>query len=171
MTILNPFIMKRILTVIIAAAAAISLCSAQDISPNITVKDLSGDTVLMSDVLKDDVVIVSFWATWCKPCQNELDALAEIEDTWADRLRVVAISTDDARSIAKVKSTVKAKMWPYEVYTDENSELAKSLNINSIPFVMIIVGGETVYTHTGYTPGSERLLVEKALGYVKQGSF
>ena len=137
--------MKRILTVIIAAAAAISLCSAQDISPNITVKDLSGDTVLMSDVLKDDVVIVSFWATWCKPCQNELDALAEIEDTWADRLRVV--------------------------YTDENSELAKSLNINSIPFVMIIVGGETVYSHTGYTPGSERLLVEKALGYVKQGSF
>ena len=171
MTILNPFIMKRILTVIIAAAAAISLCSAQDISPNITVKDLSGDTVLMSDVLKDDVVIVSFWATWCKPCQNELDALAEIEDTWADRLRVVAISTDDARSIAKVKSTVKAKMWPYEVYTDENSELAKSLNINSIPFGMIIVGGETVYSHTGYTPGSERLLVEKALGYVKQGSF
>lgn len=163
--------MKRILTVIIAAAAAISLCSAQDISPNITVKDLSGDTVLMSDVLKDDVVIVSFWATWCKPCQNELDALAEIEDTWADRLRVVAISTDDARSIAKVKSTVKAKMWPYEVYTDENSELAKSLNINSIPFGMIIVGGETVYSHTGYTPGSERLLVEKALGYVKQGSF
>ena len=152
----------------IAAIAAVAICSAQDISPNVTVKDLSGNNVLMKDVLKDDVVIVSFWATWCKPCQNELDALAEIEDMWADQIRVVAISTDDARSIARVRSTVKAKRWPYEVYTDENSELAKSLNISSIPFVMIVADGKTVYSHAGYTPGSERLLVEDALSYLKK---
>ena len=159
--------MKRFLAICLLVFAA-AVCRAQDISPNMTVKDLSGNPVLMKDVLKDDVVVVSFWATWCKPCQNELDALAEIEDTWADRLRVVAISIDDARSVARVRSTVKAKMWPYEVYTDENSELAKSLNISSIPFVMIVDDGKTVYSHTGYTPGSERLLVEKALSFIKK---
>ena len=156
-------IMKKIISILVAAVAAVALCQAQEISPNAIVKDLSGNSIQMGDVLKDDVVIVSFWATWCKPCQNELDALAEIEDTWADRLRVVAISIDDARSVARVRSTVKAKMWPYEVYTDENSELAKSLNISSIPFVMIVADGKTVYSHTGYTPGSERHLVDKAL--------
>lgn len=160
--------MKKFLAVCVSVLAAAAICSAQDISGNITVKDLAGNTALMKDVLKDDVVIVSFWATWCKPCQNELDALAEIEDTWADKLRVVAISIDDARSVAKVRSTVKAKMWPYEVYTDENSELAKSLNISSIPYVMIVADGKTVYSHTGYTPGSERLLVEKALSFLKK---
>ena len=160
--------MKRFLAICLLVFAAAAVCRAQDISPNMTVKDLSGNPVLMKDVLKDDVVVVSFWATWCKPCQNELDALAEIEDTWADRLRVVAISIDDARSVARVRSTVKAKMWPYEVYTDENSELAKSLNISSIPFVMIVADGKTVYSHTGYTPGSERLLVEKALSFIKK---
>ena len=160
--------MKKFLAVCVSILAAAVVCSAQDISPNIAVKDLSGTSALMKDVLKDDVVIVSFWATWCKPCQNELDALAEIEDSWADRLRVVAISIDDARSVARVRSTVKAKMWPYEVYTDENSELAKSLNISSIPFVMIVADGKTVYSHTGYTPGSERLLVEKALSFIKK---
>lgn len=160
--------MKRFLSLCIAAIAAVAICSAQDISPNVTVKDLSGNNVLMKDVLKDDVVIVSFWATWCKPCQNELDALAEIEDTWADKIRIVAISIDDARSASKVRSTVKAKRWPYEVYTDENSTLAKSLNISSIPFVMIVADGKTVYSHTGYTPGSERLLVDKALSYLKK---
>lgn len=160
--------MKKFLAICLLVFAAAAVCRAQDISPNMTVKDLSGNPVLMKDVLKDDVVVVSFWATWCKPCQNELDALAEIEDTWADRLRVVAISIDDARSVARVRSTVKAKMWPYEVYTDENSELAKSLNISSIPFVMIVDDGKTVYSHTGYTPGSERLLVEKALSFIKK---
>lgn len=161
-------IMKKIISILVAAVAAAALCQAQEISPNAIVKDLSGNSIQMGDVLKDDVVIVSFWATWCKPCQNELDALAEIEDSWADRLRVVAISIDDARSVARVRSTVKAKMWPYEVYTDENSELAKSLNISSIPFVMIVADGKTVYSHTGYTPGSERLLVEKALSFIKK---
>ena len=160
--------MKKFLAVCVSILAAAAVCSAQDISPNIAVKDLSGTSAIMKEVLKDDVVIVSFWATWCKPCQNELDALAEIEDSWADRLRVVAISIDDARSVARVRSTVKAKMWPYEVYTDENSELAKSLNISSIPFVMIVADGKTVYSHTGYTPGSERLLVEKALSFIKK---
>ena len=163
--------MKRFLAICLLVFAAAAVCRAQDISPNMTVKDLSGNPVLMKDVLKDDVVVVSFWATWCKPCQNELDALAEIEDTWADRLRVVAISIDDARSVARVRSTVKAKMWPYEVYTDENSELAKSLNISSIPFVMIVDDGKTVYSHTGYTPGSERLLVEKALSFIKRSAI
>lgn len=161
-------IMKKIISILVAAVAAAALCQAQEISPNAIVKDLSGNSIQMGDVLKDDVVIVSFWATWCKPCQNELDALAEIEDTWADKIRVVAISTDDARSASKVRSTVKAKMWPYEVYTDENSTLAKSLNISSIPFVMIVADGKTVYSHTGYTPGSERLLVDKALSYLKK---
>ena len=160
-------IMKKIISILVAAMAAAALCQAQEISPNAIVKDLSGNSIQMGDVLKDDVVIVSFWATWCKPCQNELDALAEIEDTWADKIRVVAISTDDARSASKVRSTVKAKMWPYEVYTDENSELAKSLNISTIPFVMIVSGGKTVYSHTGYTPGSERLLVEDALSFLE----
>lgn len=155
--------MKKIISILVAAVAAAALCQAQEISPNAIVKDLSGNSIQMGDVLKDDVVIVSFWATWCKPCQNELDALAEIEDIWADKLRVVAISIDDARSASKVRSTVKAKMWPYEVYTDENSSLAKSLNISSIPFVMIVADGKTVYSHTGYTPGSERHLVDKAL--------
>lgn len=161
-------IMKKIISILVAAVAAAALCQAQEISPNAIVKDLSGNSIQMGDVLKDDVVIVSFWATWCKPCQNELDALAEIEDIWADKLRVVAISIDDARSASKVRSTVKAKMWPYEVYTDENSTLAKSLNISTIPFVMIVSGGKTVYSHTGYTPGSERLLVEDALSYLKK---
>ena len=160
-------IMKKIISILVAAVAAAALCQAQEISPNAIVKDLSGNSIQMGDVLKNDVVIVSFWATWCKPCQAELDALAEIEDMWADQIRVVAISTDDARSASKVKSTVKAKMWPYEVYTDENSTLAKSLNISTIPFVMIVSGGKTVYSHTGYTPGSERLLVDKALSFLE----
>ncbi len=154
--------MKKIIIACLLMALSFG-AFAQTISPNAVVKDLNGKELQMKDILKDDVVVISFWATWCKPCQSELDALAEIEDQWADRIRVVAISIDDARSAARVKSTVKAKMWPYEVYTDQNSELIKAMNISSVPYVMIVKDGKTEYSHSGYTPGSERVLVEKAL--------
>lgn len=85
----------------------------------------------------------------------------------ATRSGIVAISTDDARTTAKVRSLVTGKRWPYEVLLDTNKTLFKALNLASIPFVMIVKNGETLYSHTGYTPGNERLVVQKALEYIK----
>ena len=44
--------------------------------------------------------ILSFWATWCVPCINELDALNEVYDELSKELKfkVYAISTDDSRT-------------------------------------------------------------------------
>ena len=66
--------MKKILFTCALILAA-SLAMGQNIPGTLALKQLDGTEVLMKDVLKDDVVIVSFWATWCKPCQAELDAL------------------------------------------------------------------------------------------------
>lgn len=159
--------MKKFLFTSVLILAA-TLAFGQDIPGNLALKKLDGSEVLMKDVLKDDVVIVSFWATWCKPCQAELDALCDIEEMWKGKVRIVAISTDDSRAVAKVRSLVKGKRWPYEVLLDQNKTLFKALNLSSIPFVMIVKDGETLYTHTGYTPGNERLTVQQALDYLKK---
>ena len=49
---------------------------AQSVPRNIVLRTLDGAETTVGDVLgEDQVTIVSFWATWCKPCQNELEAL------------------------------------------------------------------------------------------------
>lgn len=154
--------MKKILAAFILTLFA-SQAWSQTIPSNHALRTLDGTEVLMKEVLNDGVVIVTFWATWCKPCQNELDALAEIEDEWKDKVRILAISTDDARAVAKIRSLAKGKGWPFEILLDQNRTLYKALNLTAIPFVMVVRNGETVYSHTGYTPGSERLTVSKAL--------
>lgn len=138
---------------------------AQSVTRNIVLRTLDGAETTVGDVLgEDQVTIVSFWATWCKPCQNELEALLDLEDEWSGRVRVVAVPIDDSRAVAKVKSLVRGKRWPYEVVLDQNRDFYKALNLTAIPYVMVVnPEGKIVWSHSGYVPGNESIVVEQAL--------
>ena len=103
--------------------------SGQTIPENVTLKQLDGKEITFKEAVQQGPVIVSFWATWCKPCQSELEALIDLEDSWKNKVRIIAVSIDDARAMAKVKSLVKGKKWPFEVLLDPNKELYKAFNI------------------------------------------
>lgn len=135
----------------------------QNIPNDLKLKSLDNKTVCLGDVIGKEVTIVVFWATWCKPCQNELEALMDLQEEWKNKVNILAVSVDDARSVAKVKSLVKGKKWPYQVLLDSNKEFYRALNLTSIPFVMIVVDGKTIWSHIGYMPGDEELTVKKAL--------
>lgn len=140
----------------------------QELPLNINLKTINNNDIALKEIVKDDLVLVTFWATWCKPCQSELRALQEIEEEWKDKIRVVAITIDDARAVAKVKSLVKGRKWPFEVYLDQNKDLYQALNITSIPYSIIVYKGKIVWTHIGYTPGNEYIIVDKALEMLKK---
>ena len=132
---------------------------------NISLKTLDGKTVQSSVIQNDgNPIILSFWATWCKPCNTELDAIKEVYEEWQEetKVKLVAISIDDARSAARVKPWVDGKDWPYEVYLDQNKDLARAMNVGAdVPYVFVIDGnGEIVWMHKGYQPGSEEELIE-----------
>lgn len=132
--------------------------------PSADVKALDGKTVNTSKFSNDGKpMIISFWATWCKPCKKELDAVAEDYAEWQKEtgVKLIAISTDDSRSSAKVATDVKSKGWEYEVYMDENQDFKRALNVGDIPHVFIINGkGEIVWQHNGYADGDEEHMYE-----------
>lgn len=131
--------------------------------PNITLKTLDGKSIITQNLSKsDNVKVLSFWATWCVPCINELDAISEVYEDWQDETNVelIAISTDDARTRRRVKPLVNGKGWGYQILIDENQDLKRALNITSLPHVVIIKNGKIVYRHSGYTPGGEEELFE-----------
>ena len=137
--------------------------SGQMIPENVTLKQLDGKEITFKEAVQQGPVIVSFWATWCKPCQSELEALKDLEDSWKNKVRIIAVSIDDARAMAKVKYLVKGKKRPIEVLLDPNKELYKAFNISAIPHVLVINDKKVVWTHSGYMPGNEVLVVDKAL--------
>ena len=138
---------------------------------NITIKSLDGQSVQTSVVNNNGKpVIVSFWATWCKPCNRELDAIKEVYEEGQEEtgVKLVAISIDDARSAARVKPWVDGKDWPYEVYLDQNKDFARAMNVVNVPHTFIINGdGEIVWQHTSYQDGGEEEMIEKVRELLK----
>lgn len=127
--------------------------------PSIQLKDLVGNMV-DADTLSNDgkPMVISFWATWCKPCIRELNAINDQYIDWVEEtgVKVIAISIDDSRNTARVKPFIKSQGWEYEVYLDENQEMKRALNVNNIPHTFLVDGeGNIVWQHSGYTPGDE----------------
>lgn len=141
----------------------IGLASAQ--LPSVQLKDLNGKVVDTATLSNDGKpYIISFFATWCKPCLRELRAINEHYADWQDEtgMKLIAISTDEAQNAQKVKPLVDGEGFEYEVLLDTNQDLQRALGIQMIPYVMIIDGnGNIVETRNGYTDGGEQHLIEK----------
>lgn len=144
---------------------------AQSRVPSVTLQALDGkkvDTRTWSNDGKP--MIINFWATWCAPCKRELTAIADKYDTWRKEtgVKLIAVSIDDARSMARVAPYVNGQDWDYEFYLDPNGDLKRALNVNNIPHTFLVNGkGEIVYQHNNYEPGDENelyLKVKQAAG-------
>ncbi len=141
----------------------VGMASAQ--LPQVVLKDINGKSV-RTDTLSNGgkPFIIDFFATWCKPCNRELDAISEVYEDWQEEtgVKLFAVSIDQAQNINKVKPLVDSHGWDYDVLLDPNGDFKRALGIQMIPFVLIIDGkGQIVYKHNGYTDGAESELIEK----------
>jgi len=132
--------------------------------PSVDIKTLNGEVFNTSEIDNDGKpMVLTFWALWCKPCINELTAIAEVYDDWQEEtgVKVVAVSIDDARSMPSVAPTVNGNDWDYEVYCDPNGDFKRAMGVNLIPHLFVLDGNKNVvYQHTSYAEGSEDDLYE-----------
>ncbi|HMC98208.1 MAG TPA: TlpA disulfide reductase family protein [Flavobacteriales bacterium] len=140
---------------------------AQAKLPSVTLQTMDGKKVDTRTWTNDGhPIIVNFWATWCAPCKRELAAIAEKYEDWQTRtgVKLIAVSIDDARSMARVAPYVNGQGWDYEVYLDPNGDLKRALNVNNVPHTFLVNGsGEIVYQHNNYEPGDENVLFQRVL--------
>ena len=133
--------------------------------PDLTLKDIDGQTVKTQELGNDGKpFIIDFFATWCKPCNRELSAIADVYEEWQEEtgVKLIAVSIDKAQNTNKVKPLVDQHGWEYEVLLDPNSDFLRALGGTMIPYVVIVDGsGQIVYKHSGYTEGAEEEIIDK----------
>ena len=132
--------------------------------PSVNIKTLDGKVFNTNQISNDtNPIIISFWATWCKPCVQELSTIHEVYEDWQEEtgVKLVAISIDNTRNSFKVKPFVDSKEWDFEVYLDENSDFKRAMGVNLVPHTFILNGkGEIVWQHTTFSEGGELEMLE-----------
>lgn len=163
--------MKKIILVAIAIVASLSIYAQEPAAakalaklPAVDIQDINGKPFNTADIQNDGKpIIVSLWATWCKPCIAELLAISDEYEDWVEEtgVKLYAVSIDDAKTSARVAPFVNGKGWDYTVLLDVNSDFKRAMNVNDVPYMCILNGkGEIVWQHTSYAPGSEHEVYE-----------
>ncbi|MEM9690352.1 MAG: TlpA disulfide reductase family protein [Pseudomonadota bacterium] len=123
-----------------------------------------GQRILLSEG-KGQLQIVSFWATWCPPCREELPILNAIQtQVGADRLRVIAINLEEPRR--QFRRAMRAyKDFELTFVHDKRGTIARRYGVKGIPFMVILdVDGTVAYTHTGYNESELPGIVDEING-------
>ena len=148
--------MKKILLLGIMTVCALVIHAQL---PNVKLQDMDGNAVQTSEISNDGKpIIISFWATWCKPCLRELKAIHEVYPDWQDEtgVKMIIVSIDQAQDAHRVKPMVDGFGWEYEVLLDPNGDFKRAMNVQNVPHVFVLDGkGKIVYNHTGYVDGGE----------------
>ena len=155
----------------ISAALLLGSLGAFAALPSVNLKDMDGRSVDTAELSNDGKpIVISFWATWCKPCIRELNALKDVYPDWQDEtgVKIIAVSIDQAQDAQKVKPLVSRMGWEYDVLLDPNSEFKRQMGVSDPPHVFVIDGnGNVVWNHQGYVDGGEEEILEavkKAMG-------
>ena len=150
---------------IIFIALLVQTGYTQNSIPSVQLKKLDGKSFNTSDIKNDGKpVIISFWATWCKPCLKELNAIAEKYPDWQKEtgVKLYAVSIDDSKSMAHVAPFVNSKGWDYEILLDPNMDFKRAMNVINVPHTFLVDGkGKIVYMHTTYADGDENHLYDE----------
>ena len=161
--------LKKIIISFILSLIAFN-SSSQKFIPDLGLKTLNGESIRSVQAINQNgFTIISFWATWCIPCINELDAINEVISEWSKKedITVLAISTDDSRSKKRVKPLINGKDWVFDVISDTNQDFKRAMGVVGIPHTIVTYKSEIIHRRIGYTPGEEEDLFDVISNYKK----
>lgn len=116
--------------------------------------DVFGQPLTRADTRDAHALVISFWATWCKPCKAELPLLSDLAGRLGPRgLTIFAVSVDDAANAAAVQEYAQTKRFAFRVLHDEDGSLARELNPRlDVPYTLVLDRrGRVAHVHRGFT--------------------
>lgn len=139
---------------LLAAACCLSSAAyAVETAPSFSFPD-GNSTVALKD-LKDQVVYLDFWASWCGPCRKSMPWMNKMQEKYRDQgLVVIGVNVDSDRKAAD--DFLKAVPANFKVVYDPEGKIAAQYQLMGMPNSFLIARDGTMQKrHVGFKEGLE----------------
>ena len=160
--------MKKIIVVILFLLI-LPLKSFSQSYYDFTLPDLDGNDLSLGKLLEKGPVMISFWATWCAPCKEEMKKLQPIYEKYKDQgFTYLAVNQDNQKSISKVKSFINANGYTFPVVLDPDKQIFEAYSGIGMPYSLIVSQNKNIFAkHLGYVTGDENKIEEEIKAVLK----
>jgi len=162
--------MKTLIAILFIAAILVPLpafaVNAGEVAPGFSLKDVNGNAVTLNS-LKGKVVFLTFWATWCPSCKEELPDLNNLQQKYADKgFTVLSICIESSETV--VATYLKKHPVTFSVLVDKEGAAAEAFRFSGLPASFLIgKDGLIRYKHSGYDKGSFTLIEQEIADLLK----
>ncbi|HAQ60918.1 TPA: hypothetical protein DCR49_02790 [Candidatus Delongbacteria bacterium] len=132
--------MKKLFIFILFCLSISLYCQDLKKAPSFRLENTDGKIIELDSLLLKGPVLLNFWASWCKPCKEELPEFNKISNEYSGKgLNVILVTIDKPSTVSKAKSFLKTKGFNMELLKDCDLKVIKSFGGGeSVPYTFLI---------------------------------
>ncbi len=145
------------LSVVFAASADIKV---GDKFPNLATYQFEGK---LPESLKDKIVMIDFWASWCGPCGESFPIMDELQKKYAAQgLVIIAVNVDEKK--ADMEDFLKTHHVSFTIIRDTRQKLVDKAGIATMPSSFLMDShGKVAFAHSGFHGGETKKQYEREI--------
>jgi thiol-disulfide isomerase/thioredoxin len=150
------------------ATAALATSSSGP-APGFQLSGRGGKTIDLSQ-FKGQVVMINFWASWCKPCRDEMPLLEDIYKKYKPMgFTMLAVNVGPNTRDADAWLAKLAKPVSFPIAYDVDSKVSKLYKVETMPSTVIVDRkGNVRALHRGYKAGDENFYLTQIRTMLKE---
>jgi peroxiredoxin len=166
---MRPGFVVTLATLVVAAIGAVSAATQVpgEAAPDFVLKSVAGENLRLSEY-RGEVVMLSFWASWCGDCRAQLSELGEMYARYQDAgVELLAVSLD--QNERQASDAAAALDVSYPVLHDAGGEVGRLYAVERMP-MMVLIDREGIVRDVfeGFRRGNETEILERVQALLRE---
>jgi len=102
-------------------------------------------TTIELNHLKEPVILLNFWASWCIPCLKEFPSLVKFQEKFKGQVKVIGINGDEENSLLEIRKIESKYHLNFESVSDPTSVISNKFLIASYPVSIVFHRGKVIF--------------------------
>ena len=161
-------IFKGFALAVVCASAALAASSSGP-APAFSLAARGGKTINLAQ-FKGQVVMINFWATWCKPCRDEMPLLEDIYKKYKPMgFTMLGVNVEPDSKDAETWLGKLGKPVTFPIAYDVDSKVSKLYKVQTMPSTVLVDRkGNVRVLHRGYKAGDENVYLTQIRSLLKE---